>query len=284
MVPAETRGLCHASEKNHPGRLARVGYAESSMKSALILSSCLLGLACSATDPEAGSGNAAGSGGSSAGASAGNVSGAAGASSVAGMAGSAGAAPSGGTGGGGVSSGGSSGAGGASAAGTGGTAGASAGSGGSAGGSASCAPDAVGKLGVVGDTVHDAKTCLDWMKTTQDNVNYAAAETFCNDSMLGGFDDWRIPNVNELASIITACGKYAPEGPIDTTVFDIKGDGYWTTTSAGELNKVCAIGMANAGGYYHYGTAGPQVVRCVRGTGVVETVKDCTVAQGCKDW
>jgi hypothetical protein len=41
---------------------------------------------------------------------------------------------------------------------------------------------------------------------------------------------------------------------------------------------------ANAGGYYHYGTAGPQVVRCVRGTGTVEMVKDCTVADGCKNW
>jgi hypothetical protein len=53
---------------------------------------------------------------------------------------------------------------------------------------------------------------------------------------------------------------------------------------AGGLDQVCAVGMANAGGYYHYGAAGPQVVRCVRGTGVVKMVKGCTMAQGCKDW
>jgi hypothetical protein len=136
----------------------------------------------------------------------------------------------------------------------------------------------------MGEVVHDPESCLDWMKVTQAGVNYAAAETFCADSSLGGFDDWRIPSASELASIVTLCGMYPPQGPVDTSVFDIQGDGYWTTTTAGEPNKVCAVGMANAGGYYHYGTAGPQVVRCVRGQGTVVAVEDCTTAQGCKDW
>lgn len=122
------------------------------------------------------------------------------------------------------------------------------------------------------------------MKTTQSGVNYEAAEQFCGASTLGGFDDWRIPNVHEYASTVTLCGKYPPEGPVDTKFFDQQGDGYWTSTPAGEPNKVCAVGMANAGGYYHYGTAGPQVVRCVRGTGTVKMIKDCTTAQGCSSW
>jgi hypothetical protein len=107
---------------------------------------------------------------------------------------------------------------------------------------------------------------------------------YCADSMIGGFDDWRIPSASEFASIVTLCGKYAPEGPVDPQFFDEQGDGYWTTTPAGELNKVCAVGMLNAGGYYHYGTAGPQVVRCVRGTGTFKMVADSTTAMGCKDW
>ena len=214
---------------------------------------------------------------SSAGASAAGISGAAGAPSVGGSSTSAGAAGSaaGAAGVAGSANGGSSVA---------GSAGSGAGASAGAGGGSGCVSDAAGMLSVVGETVHDAKSCLDWMKTTKTGVNYEAAETYCADATLGGFDDWRIPNASELASIITFCGKYLPEGPIDTKVFDHEGDGYWTTTPAGELNKVCAIGMLNAGGYYHFGTAGPQVVRCVRGTGSVKMVKPCTASDGCSNW
>jgi len=167
--------------------------------------------------------------------------------------------------------------------GSGGTVGGAA-AGGGAGGASGCVPDASGALGTVGDTVRDSKTCLDWMKTTKTGVNYAAADMFCADATTGGFDDWRIPTASEFASTITLCGKYPPDGPTDPKFFDQKGDGYWTSTPAGEPNKVCAVGMADAGDYYHYGTAGPQVVRCVRGTGSVTMVKDCIVAMGCKTW
>jgi hypothetical protein len=249
------------------------------MKLVSILGVGCLGLACSASDPE-GSGGASGSGGAAAGTSAGSsTSGGGGVGPSGGAAGSISSSGSGGSAGGVVTGG----AGGANLAGTPAVGGGGSSSAG-AGGAGQCTPEAGGKLSVVGDVVHDPTTCLDWAKTTTANVNFAAAETACGDSQLGGFDDWRIPSASELASIITLCGKYAPDGPVDTTVFDIVGDGYWTTTSAGELNKVCAIGMANAGGYYHYGTAGPQVVRCVRGSGTVKMVKACTESDGCKTW
>lgn len=170
------------------------------------------------------------------------------------------------------------------ASGGGGSGGAGSGSGGGGAGTSGCVPDPNGTLSVKDEVVvHDAKSCLDWMKVTKEGVNYAAAEMYCADATTGGFDDWRIPSASEFASIVTLCGKYAPEGPVDK-VFELKGDGYWTTTPAGEPNKVCAVGMLNAGGYYHYGTAGPQVVRCVRGTGTFKMVKDCTQAMGCSNW
>jgi hypothetical protein len=242
-----------------------------------------VGLGCSATPPgAAGAGStagvagltAAGSAGSGAGSSAGGTLGV-----VGGAPGVAGSAPGAGVAGvNGVAGGGMAGlGGGGDPAGSGGSSGGTSGAGG-------CVPDPAGNLSEVGDTVHDAKTCLDWMKLTKTGVNYAAADTFCSEATLGGFDDWRIPTASELGSTVTLCGKYPPDGPIDSQIFDLQGDGYWTTTPAGEPNKVCAVGMLNAGGYYHYGTAGPQVVRCVRGTGSVKPVADCTTAQGCSDW
>jgi hypothetical protein len=254
------------------------------MKRALWLMCCSLGLGCSAgaADDAGGGGKPSTALGGSAGAASAAGGGAGGMSAgTAGQGGSGGSPATGGTLG--ATGGGGANTGGAPTAGAGGSGGMPAGGGG-AGGAASCVPNPSGSFSIVGDTVHDAKTCLDWMKTTKTSVNYAAAEMFCGDSMLGGFDDWRIPTVSEFASIVTLCGKYAPEGPVDPQFFDEQGDGYWTRTPAGELNKVCAIGMANAGGYYHYGTAGPQVVRCVRGSGSVKMVADCTTAMGCKDW
>ena len=242
-----------------------------------------LGLGCSAADP----GSAGSSGAPSAGATAAGATAAgAGASGNAGSAnGGAGASTGGQTtpgAAGSVINGGGAGAGGT----TGGSANGGVGGNANAGaaGSGACVPDTAGMFSIVGETVHDPKTCLDWMKTTKTGVNYEAAQAFCGDATLGGFDDWRIPTASEFASTVTLCGKYPPEGPVDSKFFDQQGDGYWTTTPAGELNKVCAVGMLNAGDYYHYGTAGPQVVRCVRGTGSVKMVKDCTTAQGCKTW
>jgi hypothetical protein len=243
-----------------------------------------LGLGCSAADPggagASGAPATAGSGGQSGGSNTGGASVAAGAPGSAGNSASAGAAGS--ALGGSPGAAGSVGAAGSANGGGGGNTGGAANAG--AGGGSSCVPDAAGVLSTVGETVHDAKSCLDWMKTTKTGVNFEAAQTYCADATLGGFDDWRIPDASEFASIITLCGKYLPDGPIDTKFFDHEGDGYWTTTPAGELNKVCAVGMLNAGGYYHFGTAGPQVVRCVRGTGSVKMVKACTAADGCSNW
>ena len=151
-----------------------------------------------------------------------------------------------------------------------------------------CSPQINGALKVSGDVVLDERTCLNWMRRPKEAVNLNPmfppdALTFCEQLQLGGHDDWRVPTVDELASIITRCGKYPPAGPWDAA-FEVSGDGYWTTTSAGAPHKVCAIGTDNAGKFYEYGTDGPQRVRCVRGKGTVRHARDCTTGADCSNW
>ena len=105
----------------------------------------------------------------------------------------------------------SSGAGGAIAGGTnvggsalGGNAGAggspSGGSAGSGGAVATCTPG-TGTTDIDGDTVLDNHTCLTWQKTIHaTGQNWLAENQYCDDLTQGGFSDWRMPTLEELAS------------------------------------------------------------------------------------
>src|SRR5882724_5500198 len=162
---------------------ARRDTLKARMKSALWLMCCSLGLGCSAAAPSAGgvsgapaaasgaAGSAVGGGGSAGAPGAGGISTTGGNQPMGGAAGGAGSAGSnaGTTNGGGAESGGTAGSAGAGV-----------------GGASGCVPDPGGGFSIVGDTVHDSKTCLDWLKTTQAGVNYAAAEMFCGDATTGG--------------------------------------------------------------------------------------------------
>jgi hypothetical protein len=67
-------------------------------------------------------------------------------------------------------------------------------------------------------------------------------------------------------------------------LFEVRGDRSWTTTSAGQPRKLCAIGTASAGKLYEYGIDGPRVVRCLRGAGVVKPARDCATGATVADW
>ncbi len=75
-----------------------------------------------------------------------------------------------------------------------------------------------------GDTVTDNMTGLMWAEDANGagTLNWAAAVTYCTDLVLGGHSDWRLPNVNELLSLI----DYAYEGP---ALSNGAGTGQWTT-------------------------------------------------------
>jgi hypothetical protein len=86
-------------------------------------------------------------------------------------------------------------------------------------------------------TVTDLNTGLMWQKTPGDKVKYDEAVAAADDFVLAGYDDWRLPTIKELYSLILFSGTDpAPESVepavpfIDTSYFDFE----YGDISAGE--------------------------------------------------
>jgi hypothetical protein len=92
-------------------------------------------------------------------------------------------------------------------------------------------PEAFDNLVVNGDgTVTDTATGLMWQQNTAPGIyTWEQALTYCENLTLGGHSDWRLPNRNELQSIVDY-SRYTPA--IDTAFFpDTVPQIYWTSTS-----------------------------------------------------
>jgi hypothetical protein len=87
-------------------------------------------------------------------------------------------------------------------------------------------------------TVTDNCTGLMWQKdsadvngngqsTDEDNLTWCDALTYCENLRLAGHDDWRLPNVRELQSIV----DYGRFGPSIDPVFGAFSAWYWSSTS-----------------------------------------------------
>ena len=80
-------------------------------------------------------------------------------------------------------------------------------------------------------TVFYGEESLCWQKSAKPEPakNWQDANDYCNNLELGKKDDWRLPEVNELKSLVK---EVPPEQvTIDTSVFtDTQTDYYWTAT------------------------------------------------------
>ena len=71
-------------------------------------------------------------------------------------------------------------------------------------------------------TVSDLNTGLTWQKTpSQTRRSWSQANSYCNNLVLAGKSDWRMPNIKELLSIAAFYGSMKSNTPyIDTDYFD----------------------------------------------------------------
>ena len=112
-------------------------------------------------------------------------------------------------------------------------------------------------------TVTDTETGLMWQKDEAGAMSWEAALTHCENSQWAGYDDWRLPNRNELQSIV----DYTRSNPaINRTVFPgAMSSNYWSSTpDASNTGYAWRVNFSN-GDVDHYHKSNNLYVRAVRG-------------------
>lgn len=84
-------------------------------------------------------------------------------------------------------------------------------------------------------TVTDTNTNLMWQQETEGRMTWEEAISYCENLSLGEYDDWRLPNRNELQSLIDYTRDqtdiYSKSIAIDTIAFpDTSSVHYWSST------------------------------------------------------
>jgi len=116
-----------------------------------------------------------------------------------------------------------------------------------------------------GEIVYDSQTSLHWQdngdaKSTK--VAWLDAISHCEALSLQGFTDWRLPNKNELLSIV----DYSVHDPSINDVFqNMTSYYYWSSTTHAYYTGYAWSVYFYAGLSYYYSKTNTYGVRCVRG-------------------
>jgi len=107
--------------------------------------------------------------------------------------------------------------------------------------------------------VYDVVTGLLWQRSSVDNKYWKQALSYCESLDYGGYNDWRLPNIKELMSLLNY-GRYNPSSDFPGYMYIY----FWSSSSTYESS-------ANAWRIYQDGdvsyagkSSTPQQVRCVR--------------------
>ena len=110
------------------------------------------------------------------------------------------------------------------------------------------------------EVVKDSVTGLMWQKTYKDKVTkFADALSTCEDLKYAGFEDWRLPNKNELASLANYA-KYSPASDFP----DMPNNSFRTSTTNAKSSNHAWYILFSESGITHGGKSNSDFVRCVR--------------------
>lgn len=114
------------------------------------------------------------------------------------------------------------------------------------------------------DIVTDNRTTLQWQDNADSNSSVKSWEeaiTYCEDLTLDGYSDWRLPNVNELKSIVD---RTKQEPALDTVFEYVSSAYYWSsTTNLGYKNQAVQVNFLDGSTDSALKTDSKSV-RCIR--------------------
>ena len=112
--------------------------------------------------------------------------------------------------------------------------------------------------------ISDSNTNLEWQDTYVNNVKEAIwndAINYCENLNLNNQNDWRLPNINELSSIVDT-NKFSPT--INIIFENTNSNYYWTSTTYNYNKQAWVISFTNGIFYNLDKTKNNYPIRCVR--------------------
>ena len=109
--------------------------------------------------------------------------------------------------------------------------------------------------------VTDNKTKLQWQDNESVSKKWTDAIDYCEALTLGGYNDWRLPNQNEIRSIVDK-SKFDPA--IDSTFQNVVSFNYWSSsTLVGGVSRALGVDFYYGGDGWDF-KSNEYYVCCVR--------------------
>jgi len=109
--------------------------------------------------------------------------------------------------------------------------------------------------------VTDNETGLQWQDNESVSKTWKSAIDYCENLTLGSYEDWRLPNINELTSLVDD----SKSNPSIDTVFQYTASSYyWSSTTYASSSGHAWLVRFYYGFQYSNGKNYSSYVRCVR--------------------